>query len=89
MDTKIRQLERRAASDPDALARLIAEKQRLGYQEKQEAITRLPLSCATLEEFNSTIQESLAEQRGKYHSFFLSFEGISNCEIEYDYYGDS
>jgi hypothetical protein len=84
-------LERQALSDPEALLRFVAEKQRLGYQEKQETVKiGILLSYSTLEEFNSRIQNSItAKHRETYHRFILYFGGSSNCEIEYDYYGDS
>jgi hypothetical protein len=91
MDARLRSLERQALSDPEARLRLVAEQQRLGYQEKQETVMNgIPLSYTTLDEFNTLIHETItSKHRETYHRFALSFTGESNCEIEYDYYGDS
>lgn len=77
MDTRLRELERQANNDPDALNRLIVEKMRLGYQEKEESLARPDIDCGTtlsLEELQQLINSQVtAKKRAKFHDIKLRF----------------
>ncbi len=66
MDTKLRELERQALTDPDAKLRWIEEKKRLGFRETQLYVTTMelePNEGIALEGFSKTIQDRISSAK--------------------------
>jgi hypothetical protein len=90
MDTQLRQLERQALSDPEALARLVSTKLRLGYQERSEQVGSSAVysgSPYTPEDFSKLVDSCIkSKDRAKYHRFTWGFS--VDASVSYGYCGD-
>jgi hypothetical protein len=105
MDTRLRELERQALTDPDAKLRWIHEKKRLGYRETQIYVATIDVSNQTIEldDFSKQTQEKIASAKTRIpgvrklvkcrdicHRYALAFSGEgASCCGSYDCYCDN
>ena len=90
MDTRMRELERRGITDPEARIQLAQELARLGYREVIESFATVDLSWTaySLEQFTAEVSKKIKDKhRQKFHRIQLDFGGHMDCSYDpYDSY---